>query len=140
MYASSTRSTQPTDAIARVMVWPVATVGGATSLLEIAEALAADGIGVVAVVQNERLTGLVSERDVVHHLAQGANPEHVTAGDVMSVDLVTAGPEDEVLATARRMVEADVRHLPVLDADDEIAGIVSMRDLFAVLVDAAAHE
>ncbi|MBC2931952.1 cyclic nucleotide-binding/CBS domain-containing protein [Nocardioides sp. zg-1228] len=136
MYAS-TSTAHPADAVARVMVWPVATVGTATSLLEVAEALAAEGVGVVAVVHNDRLAGLVSERDVVQHLAQGANPEHVTAADVMSVDLVTVGPDDHVLDTARRMVEADVRHLPVMDGD-EIAGIVSMRDLFGVIVAAAA--
>ena len=51
----------------------------------------------------------------------------------MSNDLVTVAPDDLVLVAARRMVDAQVRHLPVLD-DGLIAGIVSMRDLFTVLV------
>jgi CBS domain-containing protein len=139
MYATSRRSTHPTDVIARVMVWPVAIVPGEATLLEVAEALAADGIGAVGVVENGHLVGVVSERDIVHHLAQGSNPEHVTAADVMATDLVTARPSDLVLDTARRMIEAQVRHVPVID-DDTIAGFVSMRDLFEVLVDVAAHE
>lgn len=139
MFTSSTRSTHPTDATSRVMMWPVATVAGETSLLGVAEALAADGIGVLGIVQNGRLAGVVSERDIVHHLAQGANPEHVTAADVMTTDLVTARPDDRILDTARRMVEAEIRHLPVVE-DDQIAGIVSMRDIFAVLIEVAAHE
>ena len=139
MYTSSRRSMHPTDVVARVMVWPVATVPGEASLLEVAEALAADGIGALGVVENGHLVGVVSERDVVHHLAQGANPDHVTAADVMATDLVTARPDDRILDTARRMVEAQVRHLPVLQRD-EIAGFVSMRDLFEVLLDVAAHE
>jgi CBS domain-containing protein len=101
--------------------------------------LAADGIGALGVVENGHLVGVVSERDVVHHLAQGANPDHVTAADVMTTDLVTARPDDRILDTARRMVEAQVRHLPVLRGD-EVAGFVSMRDLFEVLLDVAAHE
>ncbi|MCY4728320.1 CBS domain-containing protein [Nocardioides sp. STR2] len=129
----------PTDVVVRVMVWPVATVPGEASLLEVAESLAADGVGALGVVESGQLVGVVSERDVVHHLAQGANPDHVTAADVMATDLVTAHPDDRILDTARRMVEAQVRHLPVID-DGDVAGFVSMRDLFEVLVDVAAHE
>ena len=139
MYASSKRSMHPTDQVARIMVWPVATVPGEASLLEVAESLTADGIGALGVVENGHLAGVVSERDVVTHLAQGANPEHVTAGDVMSTDLVVAHPSDLILDTARRMIEAEIRHMPVVE-EDKIAGFVSMRDIFEVLVDVASHE
>ena len=139
MFTSSKRSIHPSDAVARVMVWPVATVPGEATLLEVAESLAADGIGAICVVENGHLAGVVSERDVVIHLAQGANPEHVTAAEVMTTDLVTAHPHDLILDTARRMVEAQVRHLPVIE-EDKIAGFVSMRDLFEVLIDVASHE
>jgi CBS domain-containing protein len=139
VHTSSTRSMHPTDVIARIMVWPVATVPGEASLLEVAEALAADAIGALGVVEGGRLVGVVSERDVVTHLAQGANPDHVTAADVMATDLVTARPDDRILDTARRMVEAQVRHLPVVE-EDRVAGFVSMRDLFEVLLEVASHE
>ena len=139
MYASSKRSMHPTDAIARIMVWPVATVPGEASLLEVAESLAADGIGAIGVVENGHLAGVVSERDIVTHLAQGANPEHVTAADVMTTDLVTARPNDQILDAAQRMFQAEVRHLPVIE-EDKIAGFVSMRDIFEVLIDVASHE
>lgn len=139
MYASSKRSMHPTDVIARIMVWPVATVPGEASLLEVAESLAADGIGALGVVENGHLAGVVSERDVVNHLAQGANPEHVTAAEVMTTDLVTAHPNDQILDAARRMAEAELRHLPVID-EGKIAGFVSMRDIFEVLIDVASHE
>ena len=139
MFTSSKRSIHPSDAIARIMVWPVATVPGEATLLEVAESLAADGIGAIGVVENGHLAGVVSERDVVIHLAQGANPEHVTAADVMTTDLVTAHPNDQILDTARRMVEAQIRHLPVIE-EDKIAGFVSMRDVFEVLIDVASHE
>jgi CBS domain-containing protein len=139
MYTTSRRSIHPTDVISRVMVWPVAIVPGEATLLEVAEALAADGIGAVGVVENGHLAGVMSERDIVHHLAQGSNPEHVTAADVMATDLVTARPDDLILDTARRMIDAQVRHVPVVEGDT-IAGFVSMRDLFEVLVEVASHE
>jgi CBS domain-containing protein len=139
MHTSSRRSTYPTDAIARIMVWPVATVPGNASLREVTESLAADGIGAIGVVENGHLAGVVSERDVTNHLAQGANPEHVTAADVMATELVTAHPDDLILDVARRMIEAEIRHVPVIDGD-RIAGVVSMRDIFEVLVDVASYE
>jgi CBS domain-containing protein len=72
----------------------------------------------------------------VGHLATGADPDHLTASEVMSNDLVTVSPDDSVLDAARRMEDAQVRHLPVLEGG-LIAGIVSMRDLFSVLLDTA---
>ena len=70
------------------------------------------------------------------HVAVGADPAHLTAADVMSNDLITASPDESVLVAARRMEDAEVRHLPVLD-DGRIAGIMSMRDVFTVFVDDA---
>jgi CBS domain-containing protein len=139
MYTSSRRAMHPTDTVSRVMMWPVATVPGEASLLEVAEAMTADAIGAVAIVENGHLAGVVSERDVVAHLAQGANPERVSAADVMTTDLVTAHPDDLILDAARRMVEAEIRHLPVID-EGKIAGFISMRDIFGLLVEVASHE
>ena len=84
--------------------------------------------------ENDALAGIVSERDVIIHLAAGADPDHLTAGDVMSSDLVTVEPEESVVDAARRMRDDQIRHLPVLE-DGAIAGMISMRDLFAVLID-----
>jgi CBS domain-containing protein len=120
------------------MMWPVATVDGGSTLDEVAEALAADEIGAVCVMEDGRLAGILSERDIVTHVAADADLSHLTAADVMSNDLVTVAPDDSVLVAARRMEEAQVRHLPVLD-NGRIAGMVSIRDLFAVLV-GEAHD
>jgi CBS domain-containing protein len=136
MYTRTVRSVSPASPVRNVMVWPVATVDGGATLAEVAEALAADEVGALCVIEDGRLAGIISERDVVIHLAAGADPTHLTAADVMSNDLVTASPADSVLDAARRLEEAQVRHLPILD-NGLIAGIVSIRDLFAVLVDGA---
>jgi CBS domain-containing protein len=136
MYARTVQAVTPASQVRSVMVWPVATVDGGATLAEVAEALAADEIGALCVTEDGHLAGIVSERDVVAHVAVGADPEHLTAADVMSNDLITASPDESVLVAARRMEDAEIRHLPVLD-DGRIAGIMSMRDLFTVLVDDA---
>jgi CBS domain-containing protein len=117
-------------------MWPVATLDLDATVSEVAEALAADEIGAVCVTDDGRLAGIVSERDVVAHVAAGADLSHVTAGEVMSSDVVTVSSHDSVLVAARQMEKAQVRHLPVMD-EGRFAGIVSMRDLFTVLADDA---
>jgi CBS domain-containing protein len=134
MYTRTKPTVTPHTDVRRVMVWPVATVDGDATLAETAEALAADEVGALCVTEEGRLAGIISERDVVTHVATGADLTHLTAADVMSNDLVTVSPDDSVIEASRRMEDAQVRHLPVLD-EGRIAGIVSIRDLFSVLVD-----
>ena len=122
----------PYDPVARVMSWPVATIDHEASLEEAAEALAADNIGVLLVLNDGALVGIVSERDIVVHVAAGADLTHLRVGEVMAGDLVTTPPQAAIATAALAMAEADVRHLPVLDGQ-LIAGLVSIRDLVPVL-------
>jgi CBS domain-containing protein len=125
---------RPDAPVSRIMSWPVATIDHDATVQEAAEALAADNIGVLLVLRGGGLAGLVSERDVVVHVAAGADLSHLRVGEVMAGDLVTTPPDQPISAAARAMVDADVRHLPVLDGN-LIAGVVSMRDLVPVLTD-----
>ncbi len=139
MYGRTTHRTWPSDPVRTVMVWPVATVEATASVTDVAEALAADEVGALCVVEHGALVGIVSERDVVTHVAAGADPAYLTAGEIMSPEPITVTPDDSVLTVARAMRESQVRHLPVV-SNGLIAGIVSIRDLFGVLIDAAADE
>lgn len=133
MYARPAPAVTPATDLRKVMMWPVATVDGQATAAEVAEALAADEIGAVLVTEDGRLAGIVSERDLVEHVAAGADLTHLTAAEVMSNDLVSVAPDDSVVVAAQLMEDAQVRHLPVLD-QGRIAGIVSIRDLFSVLL------
>ncbi|MGH3364269.1 MAG: CBS domain-containing protein [Nocardioidaceae bacterium] len=123
--------------VTTVMSWPVATIDHAAPLLAAAETLAGDDVGALAVMREGALAGILSERDVVAHVGLGSNLEHLTVGEVMAADVVTIRTTTSVLGAARAMVEADVRHLPVLDGDG-LSGMVSVRDLLAVFAEAAA--
>jgi CBS domain-containing protein len=88
------------------------------------------GTGIVAVVQDGRLDGVVTERDVVRALAAGADPAISTVATYATSDVITASLEEHISVVARRMVDAYVRRLPVVAPGGEPVGVVSMRDLF----------
>lgn len=118
--------------VATLMGRPVATIDHAASLREAAERLAADGVGVLVVLHGTALVGVVSERDVVAHVAAGADLDHLAVGDVMQGDVVTTTGDVSAWEAARAMITAEVRHLPVL-VDGQVAGVLSIRDVLAAL-------
>lgn len=129
------------DPIASLASWPVATVEHDATLQAAITALGADELGAVLVLRNDVPVGILSERDVITHLAQGADPAHLLVGEVMSDELVTVTTGTSIEEAARVMATADVRHLPVT-RDAELVGMVSCRDVVAVLAGAqdALHQ
>lgn len=95
-----------------------------------------EGIGSVAVVEEGRLVGIFTERDVLRLAGEGAAFPDVNVGDVMTRGVVTIGPEDDVLAVARLMNERRIRHVPVVE-DGRIFGVVGIRDVVRVLLERA---
>ena len=132
-YARPTRRMSADYPVYSLMSWPVAIVESTDSLVDVARALAADEIGAVLVLQDGALVGVVSERDVAACVGAETDLGRLSACDVMSQDLVTVPPEAPILEAARIMREAQVRHLPVV-SEGLIAGMLSMRDLFHVLL------
>ena len=130
---------RPDRPVATVMSWPVATIDHEATLADAIESLAADSIGVVLVLRDDDLAGILSERDVVTHLAAGADPTHLLAGEAMVGDLVTIQADESILDAARLMLDAEVRHLPVL-RETLLAGVVSQRDVVGVLAAAVDRD
>ena len=126
---------RPTDPVGSVMTSGPVTVGPGESLPSVVRGLVADEVGALLVATPRGPVGLLSERDVLAALASRQEYADVQAGEAMTTDLVTVGVDAPVLDAARAMVEAGVRHLPVLDGD-RVVGIVSVRDVLAVLVTA----
>jgi len=88
-------------------------------------------IGAVPVTDGERVAGIFTERDVMARVvAAGRDPEKTPVADVMTRDLVVAGPSDTCEDCLRLMKQANVRHLLVL-REGRLAGIVSLRDLLS---------
>jgi Predicted transcriptional regulator, contains C-terminal CBS domains len=93
-------------------------------------------IGIAVVARPDGSVGVVSERDVVRALAEGADPDEVWAADVMIDDLVLAEPEETIVDVAERMSAESVRHVTVVDRGT-IVGVVSARDVLPILTDYA---
>lgn len=103
-------------------------VGHDATARELAQRMAAEGVGALVVTEGDQVHGIVSERDLVVAIAAGKNLDSTTAADIDSRPVVTCTPATSVQAAAVLMMEHYVRHLLVKDNTGPI-GIVSARDL-----------
>jgi CBS domain-containing protein len=75
------------------------------------------------------LDGIISERDVIHGIAEhGASCLELTVADLMTQRVITCTPEDSVTRIARQMTENRIRHLPVV-VGTKLVGVVSVGDV-----------
>jgi CBS domain-containing protein len=99
---------------------------------EAARYMADRRVGAVAVLQGDRLAGILSERDIMSRVvARGLDPDQAKVGETMSRDLVVADAGESHDDGVRKMKQAGCRHLPVIQAD-RFLGMVSLRDLLQV--------
>jgi CBS domain-containing protein len=116
------------------LVGGVATViGPEATVAEAADALIEDSVGSLAVVEGRNLVGIITERDVVRAVAEGADPEEESVADWMSDAPDTFAPDVEVREAAAWLLEMGYRHMPVMQ-DGELLGIVSIRDILWAII------
>ena len=85
--------------------------------------------GFVPVGENDRLVGMITDRDIaVRAVAEGRAPD-TPVRDVMSPEVHYIFADDSVEAAAQRMGELQVRRLPVLNRDKRLVGIISLGDV-----------
>ena len=126
----------PQDAIERLVRGPAVSVDGQASLRSSAAVLTEADIGAALIRREDGRIGILSERDLARALAGGADPDTVWSADVGSEELVTVDSRDRILQVAFQMLDENIRHI-VVQRDDEIIGVVSSRDVFAVLAEHA---
>ena len=122
------------DRVQRLVTRPVVYVHANDTLRRIAETFVEESIGAALVRGAHGAMGLVSERDIVRALADGASPDRTHVEDVMADELVTVGPNDELLDAVHRMLDGEVRHLPVVE-DGVAFGMLSARDALRALAE-----
>lgn len=131
---SGPRTPQPSDPVARIMATSVAFINAAASWAQALSELVGNRIGAVLLVDDNNRIGLVSERDLITALADGeADLDSRQVGEIATFDLIWASPDDSIGDAGAVMVDAEIRHLPV-GHGHEVIGIVSARDVLAVLV------
>jgi CBS domain-containing protein len=95
-----------------------------------AELMRERGLGAVMVVGDGRLLGIVTERDIVFRVvAKSLDAATTPVSAVMTADPETLAPHDTAMAALEKMQAGRYRHLPVL-RDDELCGMVSVRDIY----------
>jgi CBS domain-containing protein len=108
-------------------------VDPATTLAEVAGKMRTDDSDSVAVMSEGRLVGIITERDLVRAIADGVDPQQARAEVVMTADPATVDADDDVAVVAVKMMRLGVRHLPVLNKAGKPVGLVSARNLVAML-------
>ncbi len=108
----------------------VVTVRSDASVTALLDLLAEHRIGAVVVSDDgETIAGIVSERDVVRHLQQrGAAVLDEAVSAIMTSEVQTCSPDDELVELEHTMTENRFRHVPVL-VDGKLAAIVSIGDV-----------
>jgi acyl dehydratase/CBS domain-containing protein len=114
--------------VENVMTAAVETVDAGASVAEIAGRLQTDGIGSLVVTDGGEPVGIVTDTDLVALLVDSDAGDGRTAGEVMSSPLVTVEPDDAVGSAVRRMADAEVSKLPVVEGGD-LVGVVTTHDL-----------
>jgi CBS domain-containing protein len=93
-----------------------------------------DEVASVAVVEEGRLVGIFTERDVLRLAGDGSPFGTLPLREVMTTELVTVAPDDDLVAAARLMQERRIRHLPVIQ-DGKVLGILGIREVLRTLVE-----
>jgi CBS domain-containing protein len=96
--------------------------------------MAEKGIGSLVVIDNERLVGIISERDYARKVVlQGRTAQTTLVRDIMTSRVIYARPEQTVQECMAVVTEKRIRHLPVMDGD-QLIGIISTGDLIKSMI------
>lgn len=112
---------------------PAEVMPSRSSIAEVITRLGTLGIGMLVIMDEAAVIGVVSERDVVWALAEGADPLEIWADDIMTRDLVMVEPSTKIVEAASIMRRHQVRHLLV--SGSPVPGVVSLRDVIEHLID-----
>lgn len=110
----------------------LAQLPSSSTIREAARYMVEHGVGSVLVMDDESLRGIFTERDALRiFVATRRNSDYTHLAEVMTEAPQTLPPDATAQAAAERMAAGKFRHMPVVDGDGRILGVVSQRDLIA---------
>jgi CBS domain-containing protein len=97
---------------------------------EAARLMRDEDVGLIPVVEGERLVGTVTDRDIaLRVVAEGKTAESTTVGEIASREIVTIDPQQDLDEALRLMARHQVRRVPVVEGDGTLVGIVAQADV-----------
>ena len=113
-----------------IMTKDLTTVSGSATLREVAQKMKAEDIGNVLILDGDKLTGIITDRDIVIRAVADGEDTSAVVGQFATGDVFTMHCHTDVKEAARAMAERQLRRLPVTDHQSgELVGIVSLADL-----------
>ncbi len=95
-------------------------------------------IGSVLIMEGSKLVGIFTERDLVRVISEGKDLS-TKLSDVMSRNVLYAHQDESIVSVGIRMIENWIRHMPVVDSEGRVIGVLSMRDVLRKLLGEAAY-
>jgi CBS domain-containing protein len=104
-------------------------IGASASVVEAARLMRDEDIGSLPITDDEKLVGMITDRDITTSVvADAADPEATSVGDVVSQDLITVEPNKELEDALQLMARHQIRRLPVVE-NGSLVGIVAQADI-----------
>jgi len=101
-----------------------------STVREAARLMRENRVGSVVVLDEAgRLAGILTERDIAYRVVAEGRSYDTLVGEVMTRDVITIREDATIAEAARLMIGLGVRHLPVVDVNGRVIGVVSLRDL-----------
>lgn len=105
-----------------------------TPVFEALQLMAEKNIGAVIAMEQDRVAGILSERDYARKvILRGKSSKDTPVSEIMSVDVVSIGPSESVADSMSLMTEKRIRHLPVLE-NGELIGVISISDVVEAII------
>ena len=101
-----------------------------TPISEAARLMKSEDVGSLPILEGEKLTGIVTDRDIViQAVAEEKDPRGMPVREIASRDLVTIGPQEDLSEALTLMASHQVRRIPVVDGDNRLVGVVAQADI-----------
>lgn len=120
---------------------PATTVARNATVIEAINAMEQNRVGAVTVVEQGFLKGIFTERDVMRRVVlAGRNPETTAMAEVMTSPVQTVPADTSPNEALAIMIEKHIRHLPIVDKEGRMLGMLSIRNLLQRRVEDLSHE
>jgi len=101
-------------------------------VVEAAHLMAKNNVGIVSVLDGDKLVGVFSERDVVQRVVhRGLDPGRTRIEEVMTTELIVADVDEDYQSAIHKMDQVNIRHLPVV-SEGSLVSMISIRDLLRI--------